>query len=325
MGIELCYSEFVENLTFFDADLPAILEFTDDITKKCSRFIEQLTIRRVKMNEKKLSNEFNPKIFSRNYKNEEVAHISLEFLKHLQNLKNISITFNPQISFEIYERRFFQVSVHDIENFSKSLETFIHLETLEITKTDLEEHEKIFHLLSSIENLRGLKALTLTQCNISSKESGAIFASYISNNLSLTEINLSDNALSSDFCHQFSLGMEKFNGMLQKLNLSMNSILHDGLEFIMSCIVQKDNAVDLDISTCEGFTCTSYGTAFDELNKLISTSKNLKHLKVSNNTITSGGTRKKFIRALEGNFHISTISCLNCGNIKLSTSMHHIS
>ncbi|KAL7030306.1 hypothetical protein ACKWTF_006611 [Chironomus riparius] len=312
IGIELCYTEFVENLTFYESDLPAILEFTDNITKRCSKFIENLTIRKVNMNEKKLANEFNPKTFSRIYRNDEVSHISLEFLKNLKNLKNISITFNPQISFELYEPRFFQVSVHDIENFSKSLECFCHLESLEITKTDLEEHAKLFHLLSSIEKLRGLKALTLTHCNISSKESGAIFASFLSKSMSLTEINLKDNALRSDFCHQFSLGMQKFNGILQKLNLSMNPILHDGLEFIMSSIVQNDNVVDLDISTCDGFSCTSYGTAFQELINLISTSRNLQHLDISNNIIASGTTRKEFIRALGGNYHISTISCLNC-------------
>lgn len=320
----MCYLEFIENLTFYESDLPAVLKFTEEITKKCSDYIDSLTIRKVKMDERKLANEFNPRIFSMNYKNEEVAHISLEFLKNLKNLKNLSITFNPQISFEFYERRFYQISVDDIKNFSKGLESLIHLETLEITKTDLKEHEKIFHLLSSIGKLRGLKALTLTHCNISSKESGDIFASYLSKNLSLTEINLQHNALNSDFCHQFSFGIEKFNGILQKLDLSVNPILHDGLEFVINSLAQKDNVVDLDISTCEGFTCTSYGLAFEELNKLISTSNNLRHLNISNNAIASEATRKKFIRALEGNFHISTISFSNCGIINLSTSMDFI-
>ena len=89
----------------------------------------------------------------------------------------------PQIYHLTYTIEFFfQISVHEMKNFSKCLKKLIYLETLEVTKSNLDQHEKIFHLLSSIKNLPCLKVLTLTHCNISSKESGMYFEKYLSNN-----------------------------------------------------------------------------------------------------------------------------------------------
>lgn len=306
------YAEFVESLMPNDYEIPSMRANINALTKLCSAEIKNLKLRKVQPEKREVKNEFNPDIKTVNYKLDECHHVPLEFLGQLEKVETFSISFCPGVVQHKYEKRFFQVSTRDVEILSRGVRKFNNLNTFEITCTNLEESEKICHLLGALEDI-SLKNLLITHCSVKSKKSGEHFKTFLRKNGSLERIDLNDNDLSHEFCEQFALGIENFSNTLHYLGLSMNGIFYNGLDLIIRTICKKDNVLELNLSNCEGLCCENKNFVINELENLIATSGNLRSLNLSNNKIRNQSKRCQIIEACRENFNIDSINCGNCG------------
>lgn len=195
-----------------------------------ANFVENLKIRKLKC--PKIKEEVFKVV---NFSSDDCEHVNLEFLRYLTKLKTFSIEFNPGVLKKNYERRLFDVAVVDIENLSDALRELKNLEKLEIINSNLRENEKIQNILSSIENLKNLTTLILTNCGIASGKSGESFDQFLTKSESIKSIELKNNDFNYEFCVYFSIGILSTKANLDYLGLS-NLIQFYSMDFHLSWI-----------------------------------------------------------------------------------------
>lgn len=277
-------------------------------------FMAKIYIRGLQPTQTTVKNPDNENILTVNYPSNECHRMPMNFLHKITHLYELCIQFGvAKLNFP-YERRFFQVSIDDVKYLSEGLCKLIHLNKLEITRTDLSEGISV--LLASIKNLKNLTNLSLTYCKIGKgSDSGEAFKNFLIENASVERIELRDNKLTFDFCSKFSMGVEKHEKQFKYIGLSLNPIFNDGLELILNSIASTDNVTELNISTCAGEKRTLYDICgWIAVQKLIQSTKNLKILHISNNNAKSLNM-KKFLQKIKNNFTIEKIDVENCGKI----------
>jgi hypothetical protein len=281
---------------------------------KYENFMTKIDIRGLQPTQSTVKNPYNQNILTVNYPSNECHRMPLNFLSKITHLKELCIEFGvAKLNFP-YERRFFQNSIEDVKYLSEGLCKLVHLNKLEITRTDL--CEGISVLLASIKNSKNLTNLTLSYCKIGKcSSSGEAFKHFLIENTSVERIELRDNKLTFDFCSKFSIGVGKHEKHFKYIGLSLNPIFNEGLELILNSIASVDNVTELNISTCVGEKRTLYDiNGWVAIQKIIQITKNLKTLDVSNNNAKSLNM-KKFLQKIKNNFAIEKIDVENCGKI----------
>lgn len=300
VSVELNFRNFVENLDTsgfkYDIDRDKIVEYIKGIKD----YIENLNIRKLKP--RVMPTTVFPIV---NFPSYECEHVSLEFLGKLKKLKNLSIEFNSGTLNHSYERKFFKVATRDVANLALGLCNLKALQKLEIVHSNLQEHEKILYLLVSIEGISTLTCLNLTHCNITSKESGRHFENFFLHNSTLERLELRENNLHGDFCEHFAVGLLNFKGHLKYLGMAFNPILRDGLKFIISSMIERDNVEQLNVCGCEGGKRDSYEEFVQEFCTFLRQTKKLKLLDLSCNHIPDVTLRRKIINAINENRSIA--------------------
>lgn len=283
----------------YEVDRKRITKFT----KYLKKFIENLEIGKLKTPKVK------EEIFKvKNFSSHDCEHVNLEFLRYLENLKTLSIEFNPGILKKNYERRVFGVAIADIKNLSNAIEDLENLEKIEIKNSNLKESEKIEDLLTSLESLNNLTSLSLRNCNITSGSSGEAFQKFLVENSSIKYIDLKNNELNYEFCVFFSNGISGSKSKFDFLGLSFNPILLDGLSLILNSIHKKDNVNHLDISNCCGGVLDTYENFTEEFRKLLKITKNMKFLNFTNLEIPNEELRQIIIQAFNSNSSLINFS-----------------
>lgn len=321
LGLELKFSEFIGNLEKKDFDYPSTVEHLHELTKKLEPIVDNLTIRKLKPQATFDKNPFNPNVRVVNVPSDECHRGSLEFLGSLKNLKRLFIRFDPgNVGFK-YERRFFQVSVHDIENVGKALMMLKKLEDFTIHRSDLSAPLKILHLLTPMGSMNNLKFLDLSFCSISSKESGEHFEKFLSLSPSLERLELKGNKLDYEFCYHFARGIKSFEGKFEYLGLSLTPILGNGLGEIAISISEMNNVHHLDVSSCDTDKIQNTAECIREIINLLEPQRSIRVINVENNNIANDFLKEKFISTLCKNFDIDEIYCATCGEfIRLNLS-----
>lgn len=313
IGLELKFTEIIENYEKTDLDSSVVVEHLNELTGKLESVVENILIKKLKTGKSYQKNPFNKKARIVNFSSDECIHGSLEFLGGLKSLKSLSIKLDPGQCGCSYERRFFQIAVSDIENIGKALNSLTKLESFAIYQSDLSEWMKIHHLLTPMMKMDNLKMVDLSYCSISTKESGEVFDQFLSFSRSIEHLELKGNNLDSEFCFHLSHGIKSFAGKLDYLGLSMTPIFKNGLSLIVKSISEKNNVRRLDISNCDITLNGASDGCIEELVSLIEGQGSLREIKRNENQITSEMSRENFIKALERNYEIDGIDCENCG------------
>lgn len=317
VGLELKFTEFIENLEVEDFEAPEKKKYLNHLTDKLVTIVEDLSIQKIKPRRRYERNPFNPKARVVNFSSNECSHGSLEFLGQLINLRSLKLKFDPGNLGLNYERRFFLLSTIDIENLGKALASMEKLENFAIHKSDLGESMKIRHLLMPMRSMEHLKVLDLSFCRITSKESGEYFSEFLNARQSLKSLELKGNNLNSEFCVEFARGIENFKGKLEFLGLSLTSIfgIGNGLCSILRCISKKNNVKRLDFSHCDNFLRGDNDACPEELNLFIAQESETLVINMQGNKFISEEIKENFIKALCKNFEIDEVHCEECGEL----------
>jgi hypothetical protein len=313
VAVEMFYADFCENLMPSEHKYSSTQEEIRVLSELCTKYVQDLRISGVQQERKELLNKFNDDIKMINYRPQDCAHCSFDFIYQLPNMESLSISFKPKVvPSRGYERRFFHVAPEDIRNLAVGLKSLRRLHTLEISG-NLREGEKIAHLLASLQDSNSLHNLSLTHCSINSEIAGGHFAKFLSKNSSLEKIDLSYNDLGYGFCRHFAMGIESSSHNLKCLGLAMTGIFYNGLDVILKSISKRDSVWELNISCCEGECVDENNAAIEELENLMKKSSHLQILNMASNKIRDQSKRSKLIQALECNSSILSLDCFNCG------------
>lgn len=188
----------------------------------------------------------------------------------------------------------------------------MNLETAKI-RCDLSESRKVHEILSPLESMKFLKFLDLSFCGISSKQSGEGFKRFLCSNESLERLELKGNTLNEEFCESFGKGIEGFKGELKFLGLSHTSTLGTGLYFVIGGIRKSCNVIHLDVSSCRSSVQTTLMLCFHKMIQLIEGEGSVRIIEMNTNLIEDSEIRRSLIEALDKNFDLDEVNCMNCG------------
>lgn len=118
-----------------------------------------------------------------------------------------------------------------------------------MSRVDLSEPIKIFHILKALQEKQNLKHLELSRCAVSD-ENGNHFREFFVVNKSLESLELKYNSLSEKTCNGIGEGIMKFKGVLKYLGLAGNQILEAGFLTIGAGCKSSFNVQKLDIHGC---------------------------------------------------------------------------
>lgn len=316
--MELKLQEIIESLGQLDFESPATIGYLHELTDKLTPFIDNLSIEKLQTRKYYKTNSLNPTDRVVNVPTDECFRGSLEFIGGLNNLKSLSIRFDPGFVGHNYERRIFQIAVSDIANVSKALKKLEKLEDFSIRRTDLRDARKIFHLTQALSLLENLRVLDISFCSITSKSSGMSFEELLVGAQSLKHLEMRGNNFDLGFCHYFARGLSSFKGTFDFLGLSLNPVLGKGLNQILQSIADKNNVIRLDISNCDdqgGMKSPESLQAIQVLIRLVSREGNVREMKINGNEIESQLDKNDFIKALEMNWLIDGVHCDECGEL----------
>lgn len=118
-----------------------------------------------------------------------------------------------------------------------------------MSRVDLSEPIKIFHILKALQEKQNLKRLELSCCAVSD-DNGDHFREFFAVNKSLESLELKNNSLSENGCNGIGEGIMKFKGVLKYLGLSGNQVLESGFLSIGAGCKSSLHIQKLDIQGC---------------------------------------------------------------------------
>ncbi|CAO1384860.1 unnamed protein product [Diamesa tonsa] len=267
-GLELKLSEFIENLDVDECSYPKMVSLLETLMTSC-------------------------------------YHGSLGFVKYLTNLKVVSLMFEPDKLGYNYERWLFKTSVIDFENLSIGLEKLDFLESFTISRCDLSESKKTFHILNSLQAKQNLKHLELSCCVVSD-DIGDQFREFFAVNKSLENLELKYSSLKSKACNGIGEGLMKFKGVLKYLGLAGNLIMEAGFLAIGAGCKNSSQIQNLDVQGCNlgengGFRIAQFIGFHDAL-----TSINASNIKFSAKGVN------KLMESIDKNYNLDSLQCHDC-------------
>ncbi|XP_053687254.1 uncharacterized protein LOC128736789 [Sabethes cyaneus] len=237
------------------------------------------------------------------------SHGSLEILKHLANLTSLSLVFGLNDVLKGYERRFFQFSLEDMENLCKALPKLLVLENFTLVRSKMSP-EKLKALLEQLALVK-LKTLELSYCYLQ-EETGILLGRYISKCPgTLKSINLSGNFLDGNQIENFSYGINVYQGVLDKLDLSHNPIGEAGVLMLGGAIKNTEHVRELAVTGCELGPQGAFRVV-----QLLGFHRPLKVLHMNGTPLGKTGG-KKLIEVLKQNWFVEVVNCKQC-NLKIS-------
>lgn len=316
IGIELKLQEIIENMPETDFRYFNTSQELKAIVEKLEPFIEELEIEKLQPKLEEHFHPINPTVKMVNVPSQLCHHGSLKILGKLTNIKRLWINFFPSELGRPYERRFFKISVKDTVNIGKALMKLTKLENFKISSTNMCDRDKIRFIIEPLIESLTLKILDFSFCEIGCGyvESGEVFKTFLSFNISLEHLQLRGNRFDLNFCESFAEGLKEFKGKLKFLGLSLNSILGNGLHLILQSIQVANNVASLDISQCDNFHTENKNQCFDELIKLIKMRGHTTKIDFHSNQIECEEIKiKNIVLALDSNFKIEEFNFEDCG------------
>lgn len=245
LGVELKVAEVIEHETpeyWFEGDL-------EDILEKSQTFVENLTISQLQPF-KQIEPEENYEEYKiYNPTPDLCSHGSLAVLKHLVNLTSISLAFGLGDATKGYERRFFIFSLEDVKNLVKAMVHFQYLRYFKLSRSRMEP-DKLKTLLDQLSTMN-IETLEFPYCYLAT-DAGMLLAKYISKcPETLKVLNLSGNFLDGQQIENFGYGINVYQGVLEKLDLSHNPIGEAGVLTFGGAIKNKQQIRELNVTGCE--------------------------------------------------------------------------
>ncbi|XP_055604507.1 uncharacterized protein LOC129752761 [Uranotaenia lowii] len=245
IGVALKVAEAIETEPveyWFEGDL-------EDTVQQSAPFVKQLKITQLQALRQIEPFEGYEEYKVYNVPHEMCSHGSLEILKHLDNLTSLSIIFGVDDVAKAYERRFFQLSQEDIVNLVKALKKLPNLTHFKISRSRLDS-EKLKPLLLQLSNI-SLECLELPYCYLG-EQCGILLGRYISKcPAALKSINLSGNFIDGMEMENFCYGINVFQGVLEKLDISHNPIGEAGVLVLGGGVKNLPHIQELDVTGCE--------------------------------------------------------------------------
>lgn len=123
------------------------------------------------------------------------------------------------------------------------------LESFSISRVDLSESSKTFHILNALQEKQYLKHLELSRCLVSD-DIGDQFRVFLAVNTSLENLELKYNSLNAIACDGIGKGLMKFKGVLKYLGLAGNQIMEAGFLAIGAGCKSTHHVQKLDVQGC---------------------------------------------------------------------------
>lgn len=117
LGVELKLAKYMEQLGVMNINNEDFVQ----LTVKAAPYVERLHITELQPLEEEYveKHQYNPNYKIYNYPDEDCHHTSLQNLKHLTNLRELSIFFGLKKVDLKYEDRFFQFSYDDVRQLAR--------------------------------------------------------------------------------------------------------------------------------------------------------------------------------------------------------------
>ncbi|XP_062549458.1 dynein regulatory complex subunit 5-like [Armigeres subalbatus] len=305
LGIELKVSEVIEHETpeyWFEGDLETILE-------KVQPFVQKLAISQLQPYKQIESEENYEEYKVYNPTPDLCSHGSLIVLKHLTNLTSLSLVFGLQDASRGYERRFFMFSLDDVKNLAQAMVLLPNLREFKISRSRMEP-DKLKLLLEQLATMK-IETLDLPYCYLGC-DAGMLLAKYISKCPdTLISLNLSGNFLDGQQIETMGYGINVYQGMLKKLDISHNPIGEAGVLTLGGAIKKTKHVEELNVTGCEMGEQGAFRVV-----QLLGFHQPLRVLHMNCTPLgRSGG--KKLIEVLKENWFVEEVSCKFC-NLKPS-------
>ncbi|XP_055535648.1 uncharacterized protein LOC129724625 [Wyeomyia smithii] len=305
LGMELLVAEAIEREKpeyWFEGIL-------EDILINSAPFVRKLVISELLSLEKIEAAEGYEEYRVYDVPSELCSHGSLEILKHLTNLTSLSLVFGLDSVVNGYERRFFQFSLEDMENLAKALPKLVVLESFTLARSKMSP-DKLKVLLGALAQLK-LKSLELSYCYLG-VETGILFGRYISKcPATLTCLNLMGNFLNDKQLEDFSYGINVYQGVLDKLDLSHNPFGEAGVLMLGGAIKNTEHVRELNVTGCELGAQGAYRVV-----QLLGFHRSLKVLHMNCTPLGKNGG-KKLVQVLKENWFVEVVNCKQC-DLKIS-------
>ncbi|XP_021700040.1 protein NLRC5 [Aedes aegypti] len=245
LGVELKVSEALEQETpeyWFEGDL-------EEILVKSQPFVRSLVISQLQPY-KQIEPEENYEQYKvYNPTPELCSHGSLVILKHLVNLTSLSLAFGLGDATRGYERRFFIFSLEDVKNLVKAMANLPQLRHFKLSRSRMEP-DKLKALLDQLATMK-IERLELPYCYLKT-DAGMLLAKYISKCPgTLINLNVSGNFLDGEQIENFGYGINVYQGVLEKLDLSHNPIGESGVLTLGGAIKKTPQIRELNVTGCE--------------------------------------------------------------------------
>ncbi|XP_001841933.2 uncharacterized protein LOC6031085 [Culex quinquefasciatus] len=232
------------------------------------------------------------------------SHGSLKILRHLENLTSLSLIFGLDEILKGYERRFFQFSLEDVENFVEALDKMIQLKHFKMARSHLTT-DKLKILLNHLAQLK-LESLEFSYCYLG-EGSGILLGKFISKCPStLKVVNLAGNFLNAKEIEDFGYGINVFQGVLQRLDISHNLIGEAGVLMLGGAVKNTEQLRELNVTACE----LGEEGAFRVV-QLLGFHRPLRVLQMNCTPLGRAGG-KKLIDVLKANWHVEVVDCKFC-------------